>query len=60
MLKYAMVTNGGPGRCFQQQDLDVNGVDANSGNGIPLVVLVLTCSAAKELVSQEKKKLQVT
>jgi hypothetical protein len=35
MLTYAMVTNGGPGRCFQQQDLDVNGVDANSsGNGI--------------------------
>jgi hypothetical protein len=35
MLTYAMVTNGGPGRCFQQQDLDVNGVDANSGNEIP-------------------------
>jgi hypothetical protein len=60
MLKYAMVTNGSPGRCFQQQDLDVNGVDANSGNGIPLVVLVLTCSAAKELVSREKRELQVT
>jgi hypothetical protein len=35
MLKYAMVINGGPGRCFQQQDLDMNSIDANSGNGIP-------------------------
>jgi hypothetical protein len=58
-----MVTNGSLGRRFQQQVLDVNGVDANSENGIPpcsgFDVLRSTVRAAKSLDSREKKELQV-
>jgi hypothetical protein len=56
MLKYATVTNGSPGRCFQQQDLDMNGV-ANSGNGIPPCCSGFNVQrSAKELLFCAKKR----